>query len=399
MMPLYAAVVHGCRAGRQQEAFKAIYRRRIQRDEAFNWKQLGSFGSNLTALSGFFDRLWDQPSGNLADGGQAFCLNEVGLSLRALGRLTEAVQPMRAGLDLFKAQEDWKNAAAQAGNLSELSVTLGDVPGAMASAEESVELADRSGDAFERMKQRVKRADALHQAGRGAESAAAFREAETMQAEMQPSYPRLYSLQGYRYCDLLLGSESGDAEARRPACEEVLERAQEALDIVLRGSRTLLDIALNHLSLGRAHFGLALASAAADDFSAAALNLDRAVHGLRQAGHEWVMPRGLLARAALRRVATPEAGKGGRSGAGGARADLVEAQEIAERGAMRLFECDVHLEWTRLCLASGEGEAARGHLEVARRLIEETGYGRREGEVALLEASLRERRVGTGLKP
>ncbi len=110
-------------------------------------------------------------------------------------------------------------------------------------------------------------------------------------------------------------------------------------------------------------------------------------------------PESLLARAALRRVATPEAGKRGRSGAGGARDDLLEAQEIAERGSMRLFECDVHLEWTRLCLASGEGEAARGHLEVARGLIEETGYGRREGEVALLEVSLRGRRGNTGLKP
>ncbi len=98
--------------------------------------------------------------------------------------------------------------------------------------------------------------------------------------------------------------------------------------------------------------------------------------GLRQAGHEDDLPRGLLARAALGRV------RGDRTGAS---ADLVEALEIAERGSMRLFQCDAHLEWTRFHLAAGEAVDARRHLEVARGLVEETGYRRREGEVAFLE--------------
>ena len=33
---------------------------------------------------------------------------------------------------------------------------------------------------------------------------ALFQDAERLQAERQPNYPRLYSLQGYQYCDLLL---------------------------------------------------------------------------------------------------------------------------------------------------------------------------------------------------
>ena len=61
-----------------------------------------------------------------------------------------------------------------------------------------------------------------------------------MQAERQPHYPRLYSLPGYRYCDLLLATaepEDGsgwDGVVGRPgrvtrfreACEEVRERAE-----------------------------------------------------------------------------------------------------------------------------------------------------------------------------
>jgi len=205
MLPLYAAVVHGCRAGRVQEAKDDVFKRRIRRgEEAFSWRKLGAFGGELTALAGFFDRPWDRPSSRLIAADQAWILNASGFVLRALGRLPEAVQPMRVATDRVRAQGNWKDAAIGAGNLSELTLTLGDVASAVQAAEESVELADRSGDAFWRMSQRTALADALHQAGRWDESAARFREAEAMEAERKPQYPRLYSLRGYRYCDLLL---------------------------------------------------------------------------------------------------------------------------------------------------------------------------------------------------
>ena len=61
---------------------------------------------------------------------------------------------------------------------------------------------------------------------------------------------------------------------------------------------------------------------------------------------------------------------------------------IARRSEMRLFQCDAHLEYARLALAEGDREQARGHVVEARRLVNETGYGRRP-EVAALEAQLR----------
>jgi len=305
---------------------------------------------------------------------------------------------MQAGLEAQVRGKDWKNAAVSASNLSELTLTLGEVPRAVAFGEQSVELADRSGDAFWRMASRATLADALHQAGRWEESAEAFREAEAMQAEDQPQYPRLYSLRGYQYCDLLLsraepedgaglaGLAANPEPARRfrEACREVRERADEALSIVLRGSKRLLDIALNHLSLGRAHFGLVLTAPAPAtpgeeseaELARSAEHLDRAVEGLRQAGQEDYLPRGLLARAAFRRL---------RGDLAGAKADLDEALEIAERGSMRLHTCDAHLEWARLCFQQGDAAAARRHVGVARKTVEETGYGRREREVKYLE--------------
>ena len=150
----------------------------------------------------------------------------------------------------------------------------------------------------------------------------------------------------------------------------------------------LLDIALNHLTLGRAHhLGLILTShqpAAPGEnriagLSKAAEPLDRAVAGLRRAGREDYLPSGLLARAALRRFL---------SDFPGAAADLTEALEIAERGPMRLHECDAHLEWARLCRDQGDLAAARRHVARARVLVKATGYGRREREVGWLEGTL-----------
>ena len=55
---------------------------------------------------------------------------------------------------------------------------------------------------------------------------------------------------------------------------------------------------------------------------------------------------------------------------------------------MRLHACDAHLGWARLGLQQGDTAAARGHVALARRLVNETGYKRREREVAWLERRL-----------
>jgi tetratricopeptide (TPR) repeat protein len=398
MQPLYAAIVHGCRARQQQEALVEVYWRRILRGKEFySTSKLGAFGSELTALAAFFDLSWSQPSARLTAADQAFILNQAAFRLRALGRLAEAVETMQAALNDSIAQENWSNAAVGASSLSDLTLTLGEVPRAVAFGEQSVELADR-GNAFQRIGKRTTWADALHQSGRWEESAAAFREAEAMQAEGQPKYPRLYSLQGFRYCDLLLGRaepEDGsgldglaglgarpeEGERFRQVYREVLERGQEAVRIAEQ-NHWLLDIALDHLTLGRAYLGLALTTpgeARTSRLAQAAEYLDRAVDSLRRAGTEHHIPRGLLARAALRRF---------RSDFTGAAADLTEAMEIAERGPMRLHECDAHLEWARLCRDQGDLSAARRHVARARELVNETGYGRREREVRWLEGTL-----------
>jgi len=172
----------------------------------------------------------------------------------------------------------------------------------------------------------------------------------------------------------------------------VVERASESLQWFRDIDSSILARALDELTLGRAHFALALTARPLpslrdsgwqeeeEEMGRAAGYLNRAVELLRQSGNEDELPRGLLARAALRRI---------QQNTNDALADLDKAEEIAQRGQMRLHECDVHLERARLAVVLGRPDEARERLERARQLVEETGYHRRDEEVEELEAIVR----------
>ena len=70
------------------------------------------------------------------------------------------------------------------------------------------------------MANRTTRADALHAAGEWEKAAGLFADAERRQQERWPENPLLYSLRGYRYCDLLL-SLGRAAEARDRAAQTI----------------------------------------------------------------------------------------------------------------------------------------------------------------------------------
>ena len=368
MAPLYAAVVHGCQAGKNQEALDEVWWVRIRRKaEGFSWRRLGAFGSEVAVLSAFFDPPWERLAPGLTEPAQAMVLTSAGFALRALGRLPEATGLLRLGLERRIAQEDWGSAAVDASNLSELLQARGELSEALAQARRSVELADKSGDAFQRMSKRATLAAALHATGLREDAAAQFEEAERMQKERQPAYPRLYSLQGFRYCDLLL-DQGRDAEVRK--------RAAQALEWG-RTRYSLLSIALDHLSLGRAHL-LAAQRTPAGDLAAATSHLQQAVDGLRRAGQQDYLPLGLLARAALHTHTGAFAA---------ARHDLDEALALATRCGFRLHLADAHLGHARLALAEASPAAAT-HLALAREIITATGYHRRDAELAALEAAV-----------
>ena len=384
LQPLFQAVVHGCQAGRAQETCDQVYHDRILRGTSgaygfYSRQMLGLIGADLAAVRCFFTVPWKQVTADLTATTQRWLLSEAAYRLRALGRLDEAREPMRASLEAYVAFDEWQYAAIAAGNLSGLDLTLGDVASAVRHAEQSVQHADRSEDAFQITSQRTVYADALHQAGRAAEAGERFREAEALESKQYPTMPLLASLQGFRFCDLLLAGTECAAWRRRLGADDqpfdaqtladVEHRATTALAIAMR-QKWVLSTALDNLTLGRvALFRAILGDAALDG---AYTHVEAAVRGLRQAGTMDHLPRALLTRAWLRAVQGDPAA---------ARADLDEAQQLAERGPMRLYLADVHLHRARLFFRENLTEA-REELKKARALIERCGYYRRDEELS-----------------
>ncbi|HLP59238.1 MAG TPA: hypothetical protein VK186_10430, partial [Candidatus Deferrimicrobium sp.] len=137
------------------------------------------------------------------------------------------------------------------------------------------------------------------------------------------------------------------------------------------------EMALDNLTLGRARMMWAFAQTPGEpppgERTARAFQamtyLEQAVEGLREAGAQEFLARGLLARAECYRHMNHFAL---------ALDDLNEARDIAELGGMKLYLCDYHLEAGRLCAAQGNDAGAAEHSRAAGKLIAETGYGRRK---------------------
>jgi WD40 repeat protein/DNA-binding winged helix-turn-helix (wHTH) protein len=365
MAPLFVAVTYACEAGRYQEALDEIFLPRITRGtQEFSLKNLGAGGSELATLASFFERPWERPAAGLDEPSKAFVLNEAGMLLRSSGRLTEAVQPLQAGRAIRLLQQDWRGGAISEVNLSQLYLTIGDLSQALEYARRGVELADRTGDVWTRVTSKAALAGVMHRSGRMEEAEDIFREAEEMQKGLESPIQFLYSLHGFEYCSLLLS---------RGKYQEVLTRAVRTLELA-KHQGWILDIARDHLSIGRAHM-LGALSEAGGDLDAATNYLNAAVGGLRQAGSLNELPQGLLARAELRRA---------KAEFGLAQADLDEAMSIARRGNMGPYEADCNLEYARLYLAMGEMEEARASWERASELIGRMGYHLWDDEIEVI---------------
>ncbi len=342
MTPLLYATYHGCRANRHEEALLEVYEKRIRRgEEGFLYHRLGAWGSDVSQLANFFTTPWTEPAKELSLTSQAWVTGNAAFSLRAIGRLADAVEPMYAGADGAVAQEEWLNAAIGYSNLGELLLTLGRIDEAIAAGRRCVQLAESSRNIGWQMATRTTLADALHKSGDMTAAARLFEEAEILQARHEPWNPTLSSLWGYRYCDLLVSQGKQ---------EEVHRRSTQNLKL----ARHLLSIALGYLSL----------TCAGDSAM-----IELAVEKLRSAAQLDYLPLGLLAR--------------------GTQRDLDEVYKIATRSCMRLHLTDYHLKQAELDLREGRRERALYHADEADKLIQATGYHRRDPELAALREKLR----------
>lgn len=382
LAPLYQAVTHGCLAGRHQAACARVYRDRILRDTGnsgfYSSRKLGVVGADLAAVTEFFEKPWNHISPKINRIYRAWILSEAATRLHALGRLKEAAQPMDAALSMQISQKNWREAAICANNLSELQLTLGCLSDAMTTAHRALAYSDQCSDTAWHIFILTTAADAIHQSGKRLEAGSLYLLAERMLCNARPRFDLLYSLAGFRYCDWLIAPAEqhvwrmyfNDEYLDFPA--EAKHRATTTLKWAIDNDATLLTIALDHLTLARADLLQAIlkTASAKPEPLLEIPQINIALNKLRATGTKHELPRGLLTAALYHHV---------RGEPALAEKHLAEAQQIAERGQMRLHLADVHLHRARIFRDPVE-------LAKAARLIRELGYGRRYEELADAEA-------------
>jgi TIR domain len=389
LQPLYHAVAHGCLAGLHEKARKDVYCERILQgtkpDEFYSTKRLGAVGSNLGALAYFFAIPWTTLMPILAPVTHGWLLHEAAFNLRALGRLNEAIEPLRAGLAEAIKKEEWAIAAVRASNLSELELSRGEIADASNAGEHSVFYAVRAKEGRAYIMGRVGLAYALLHAGHCARSAHIFSEVEMQFSRIWPQLKELPGNWGFKQGEVQLTSaerwawrvmledDPRGAWEFEPRASAIFERATRRLNSDHKNGQPLLQLSLDHLALARSalYKSLLAAYAARQEPSNQSLHITAAVDGLRKASDMIYLPHGLLTRAWIRCISDDKPGS---------REDLDEAWEIAERGPMPLFQADIQLTRARLF-------RDRDALAEARRLIEKHEYHRRDGELADAEAA------------
>lgn len=407
LQPLYQAVFHGCLAGLHQEAY-SLYMNRIRRGgENYVCNQLGAFGADLGAIACFFQQPWTKPFTSLPEFEQASLLNNAAFRLRASGRLTEALEPIRYAIRFVeRLPGSWSELAKYVCTLSDLKLLLGNVTEALEYAKQSSVYADLSHDGNIQLSTRSTYAYVLHQAGYWNEAEVCFHGTDLLSEEIQQILPVKIeiSISNFFYCDFLLASSeramwrltcSGDLRLLKQNLaihrSKLLEVKQRAGKIFKQNVSKIshLDTAFDHLGLGRialykAILGNDKREARNTKWRTSRRELDSAVDYFRRSGNLDVLPLGLFSRAWLRFL------EGKYTGTGSAQADLDEAWEIAERAPMKLHMADIHLYRARLFgsqqfKVSGlkyPWESPGADLEAAEKLINTCGYHRRDEELA-----------------
>ena len=383
MVPLYRALSHGCQGNLHKAAYDDVYRPRIRRDGlSYHIHTLGITGPDFAAIQGFFAESWQEAGDELEREDVAWLLNTGGFHLRKLGMLEEAVEPIVLSFNLCRELGHLREASLRATNLSEIHVLLGNLNEAMDYAIKGNDLANERGDPFRQINARVQMADVLHQVGRLDESHATFRDAAELQRR-STGLSLLYSVAGFRYCDLGLGQAewilSSSPRRGNPAqivkiTGSILRRTELTLPVA-ETEEWPLDIALDHLSIGRAllldglyHDGARLDKAG--EF------FDRSVRRLQQMGELTWLPSALLARSMFYRF---------QDRLDDSKEDLLEAWESSRECGLKLYETDSHLEYVRWLLANGDRQGARTIFDVAKTMVRDFNYRRRDLEVRELQ--------------
>ena len=364
MSPLFAAVKHGCMAGRHAEAGREAWKRICRGKTFFSTAELGADGENLAVLSYFYEEPWTDVVAGASQTDKIGIMSLTASCLRGLGRLTEAAAVSKNAHETACASEDSHNTAVTARSLSETHLLLGHLYESKRYANQGIKV----GRGFELLACHGALGDALHHEGQLEQAEEELMKAERLQKSLEPRRPFLYAFQGFRYWRLLL---------TQGKFRELSERLQKAFAIATSRKKDL-DIAHCHLIAGLSQL-LQVRTGQAGDLSLAQAKIEEAMDYLRSAARQDELPRGHLARASLyTELRHFEQAK----------EELDSVLEIARRSEMLFFEAEAYLEYARLHTAQRSHAKGHDYLLLTSNMINKLGYWRLKKELASVKRHL-----------
>jgi tetratricopeptide (TPR) repeat protein len=335
--------------------------------------QLGAWETDLALQFEFFPNGDTSQDPQVSDAGdKRWILNEVGLCLMSLGRLSEAAPFYERVKDANLSASDWRNASNSYRNLAELYAHLGELAQSAQAAQQALDLVRRAENKDDECYSLAYQARAAHLLGDVAAAGAAFAQAEALEREIDPNKRYLYSLRGIQHVDHL----------RRTGQTDYARRVTEANLKICVENRFIKSVSQCHRVLGDLDAQTSEVSQTSEVYE----HYDEALKIARSISLQFVLMEALLARgrffarqATLAKV--PQSSQGFD--------DLNEALGYALAGGYRIYEADIRiaLAWAHLAMANsprpeGEGsgerarelEAARAEAERALQMSEEMGY-------------------------
>ena len=374
MEPLYAAVAHGCQAGRYTEA-GLIYHWRMLRGAVYSCNHLGFLQSDLALLTFFFDKTWSHPAVSLTKQEKLLLLHWSSTLLFTLGRIKEGLEPCEKAIRLAITAKAWWMAATGSYYLSAARQALGDLSIAKDLALQSVDYALNTRDPYWLIGTYATHGHSLHQMGLFREAKEAFQSSEKAICQVTPEVRWLPSVWSYWYCELLL--DLGEFKNAK-------ERGEHALRLAPQQPKSsqgmLLDKAVAELTIARALLLIERQNGSID-FRESQEFFVKAFESLRLVNHQWLMPEALLGRSEYHNL---------RGEYTQAEEDLHETKSLTSREGLKLYEVDYQIGSANLNLSQKQSAQAREHLDGVEKEVVSMGYHRRDVQILLLRAKLRQ---------
>lgn len=394
MMLLFHAVSHGTKAGLHQRVLDEVLKPRVFRgwgkdNMIYSAVILGMWVPTLASLRSFLAEQSSHLSCRLSDEDHGFVLTATSFCLRSLCRFTEAIEIAKIALAWYVERNNAEAASLAARILNQTYIAAGNLGLAQSYGEQSVDWADRAGGiSDQRFLSRTRLAESLHHAGKLQDAQRVFVDAAAITPDARLHFDergvgkgRVNSFARYEYYDFLLtlAEEHEDAGARQSEYQGLKARLDEMLDreedqhqerplynALIAALRGRLFILMSREMRGAERHGFCLMSH--QEFK-------RSIGWFKTAGQRQHLCLGLLGTAEslceLDQILDADE-------------VLSQAKTLAAYGT-RLHQADRCL-LSALCeLKKGTPSAAWPLLEEARKLISDTGYGRRVTALRRLE--------------